>query len=170
MLSAVSELTNKLYQYVGPAEIRAAIDHGRGTAIECAADLATWVRAQNEGHQLIATYVLDDQRTLRVAPRRSEHVACAGGQPVYAAGELEATAEGDVVAVSNQSTGYCPDPSCWLELEAALEAASLVHPGRFTVEITFRRCPECGQRNIVKDNWFECDVCGAALPTAWNFA
>jgi transcription initiation factor TFIIIB Brf1 subunit/transcription initiation factor TFIIB len=33
----------------------------------------------------------------------------------------------------------------------------------------FRRCPACGERNIVKDDWFVCGVCGADLPTVWNF-
>jgi hypothetical protein len=25
------------------------------------------------------------------------------------------------------------------------------------------------QRNVVKDNWFVCGVCGAELPVKWNF-
>ncbi len=32
-----------------------------------------------------------------------------------------------------------------------------------------RRCLACGQRNIVKDDWFVCGVCGKDLPAAWNF-
>ena len=30
-------------------------------------------------------------------------------------------------------------------------------------------CPNCGQRNIVKEGWFVCGVCGADLPATWNF-
>jgi hypothetical protein len=29
-------------------------------------------------------------------------------------------------------------------------------------------CTAC-ERNVVKDRWFECQVCGAELPQAWNF-
>lgn len=43
------------------------------------------------------------------------------------------------------------------------------HPGRFTTEIEFRRCPKCGERNVVKDEWFACEVCGSTLPLDWNF-
>jgi len=43
------------------------------------------------------------------------------------------------------------------------------HPGWFTTEIVFRRCERCDQRNVVKDDWFVCDVCGAGLPERWNF-
>ena len=30
-------------------------------------------------------------------------------------------------------------------------------------------CPRCGERNVVKDGWFVCGVCGADLPAGWNF-
>ena len=36
-------------------------------------------------------------------------------------------------------------------------------------EIIFRRCPACGERNIVKDDSFTCGSCGADLPADWNF-
>ena len=45
----------------------------------------------------------------------------------------------------------------------------VAHPGRFTNEIVSRRCTACGERNIVKDGWFACGVCGAELPERWNF-
>lgn len=56
-----------------------------------------------------------------------------------------------------------------LKLMAALEGIGVPHPGRFTTEAVFRRCPGCGERNIVKDGWFVCGCCGSELPAAWNF-
>lgn len=35
--------------------------------------------------------------------------------------------------------------------------------------VVFRRCPACGQRNIVNHGQFVCGMWGADLPTAWNF-
>ena len=39
----------------------------------------------------------------------------------------------------------------------------------FTTRVVFRLCPACNERNIVKDGWFVCDLCGADLPGNWNF-
>ena len=32
-----------------------------------------------------------------------------------------------------------------------------------------RHCEGCGERNVVRDGWFVCGVCGADLPAEWNF-
>jgi hypothetical protein len=119
------------------------------------------------------TFVVSTDGVLCVANRRSEHVACAGGAEVLAAGELVAVADAHgvrVIEVSNQSTGYCPEPESWPAVERALDAAGIAHPGRFTYEATFRRCTGCGERNLVKEGWFVCAVCGAELPLVWNIA
>ena len=71
--------------------------------------------------------------------------------------------------VSNQSTGYCPEPASWPAVAAALDRAGIGHPGRFTAECVFRRCETCGERNLIKDGWFACEVCGAGLLKKWNF-
>src|SRR5688572_23433490 len=102
------------YTYVGPAEIqRAVADNPAGTVVRSVADLVL-------GEPV--TYVVGVDGLLRIAHRRSEHVACAGGGDVLAAGELTATRAG-VVEVSNQSTGYCPEPESWPAVARALEAA-----------------------------------------------
>lgn len=105
-----------------------------------------------------------------MADRRSEHVACAGGEAVLAAGELTVDERGEVLEANNQSTGYCPEPSCWTALAAALDAAGIPRPPALTRAFCFRRCESCGERNLVKDRWFECALCGAPLPEQWNFA
>jgi hypothetical protein len=71
--------------------------------------------------------------------------------------------------VTNQSTGYCPEPESWPAVATALDRIGVAHPGRFTQEIVFRRCTACGERNVVKDGWYVCGSCGADLPADWNF-
>ncbi|RVX41773.1 S1 RNA binding family protein [Nonomuraea polychroma] len=160
-------------RYVGPDELRVQIwSDGTGYPITSHGDLATWL-ARQDGHerQEPFTFVIDETTTLRLAPRRSEHVVCAGGKPVLSAGEITFTRSGDawrVSEISNQSTGYCPDVSSWADVQTALDDAGLDHPGAFTLPIVFRRCLHCGQLNIVKDDHFNCALCDEPLPTAWN--
>ena len=154
----------RVYRYVGPEEVRRRVaGDPAGTPVRSAGELPL------DEH---LTYVVTVDGLLRVAHRRSEHVACAGGGDVLAAGELLASRDASgirVVDISNQSTGYCPDPDCWAAVADALDAAGIAHPSRFTAPIVFRRCEACGERNLVKDDWFECALCGAELPAAWNF-
>jgi hypothetical protein len=150
------------YRYVGPDDIRAfARGAPAGAAISSRAELAAW-----NGETV--TYVVTTDGVLRVASRHSEHIACAGGGDVLAAGELIVEG-GAVVSATNQSTGFCPEPECWTELAAALDRANIARPAAFEHAIVFRRCPDCGERNIVKDDVFECALCGGELPATWNF-
>jgi len=167
----------RLYRYVGPEAIRQrAAGSPSGLRVGSVAELVAWLRApgQRPGRDgLIAvTFTLDACGRLHIADRCSEHVACAAGGPVLSAGELflRLTEMGvEVVEASNQSTGFCPESESWPALAAALDGLGIAHPGQFTQEVVFRRCPGCGQRNIVKEGWFVCGVCGADLPASWNF-
>lgn len=159
--------------YVGPPELLGAVRPGdEGRLVSTPEDVAAWLATR--GHEERAepfTFVVGLDGALRLAPRRSEHVACAGGAPVLSAGEITFAWDGDawtVSAVSNQSTGYCPDPDSWPAVDEALDRAGLTHPGHFTDAIVFRRCPRCRERNVVKDDHFVCAVCDADLPRAWN--
>ena len=76
---------------------------------------------------------------------------------------------GEVVGVTNQSTGFCPRPQSWPAVARALERVGLKHPGEFTAIYEFRRCDGCGEINVVKDDWFVCDLCEAELNCEWNF-
>ncbi|GAA3760002.1 hypothetical protein [Micromonospora maritima] len=164
----------KRYRYVGPPEILAQQVGLVGIVVAdtpSALDMWLDVRRATELDEP-ATFVVDLRGTLRVAPRQSEHVACAAGQDVLAAGEITFAASNTgyvVQAVSNQSTGYCPDPDCWPAVAAALDRLGIPHPGGFTAALTFRRCTACGQRNIVRDDDFACALCDGALPPHWNF-
>ncbi len=166
-----------LYTYVGPAHIRTrAATLASGRKIESVQDLDGWMRQTgqrpNQEGIIVVTFVVDDQGDLRIADRGSEHIACSGGRPVRSAGEISfaRTNKGwQLEEVSNQSTGFCPEPESWSSVAAALDRLGIQHPGTFTLEVIFRRCSACGERNIVKDGWFVCDVCGADLPMLWNF-
>ena len=141
-----------------PSELRSLLSEGYGPA------------ARKE--LIAATFVIDAEGRLRLADRHSEHVACASGNPVLSAGEMFFASAREIIVVeevSNLSTGYCPEPRSWYAVGEALDWLGVSHPGRFTTEVVFRRCPECGERNVVKDAWFECQVCGGELPDVWNF-
>jgi hypothetical protein len=167
----------RAYRYVGPPEIRdRAVGRPGGTEIRNPNDVLKWAIEGSEEFSsdtlLAATFVIDVRRRLLIADRRSEYVACASGGDVFSAGEIFFAKDGRTVRVaeiSNQSTGYCPEPESWEVVRAVLEQIGLEHPGEFTTECVFRRCVTCGERNIVKDGWFRCDVCGTELPREWNF-
>ena len=103
----------RLYDYVGPEAIRASNPGPPGSAITTRDDVIAWVTSQGEEPPITATFVVGEDGLLRLAPRRSEHVACAGGGRVAAAGEMVVDRSGEIAEVSNQSTGYCPEPTCW---------------------------------------------------------
>jgi hypothetical protein len=164
----------RLYQYVGPKRIADRIGpHPTGTPIQSAQDVLAWVRHSHQelsGGQVTATFVVNEAGGLLVADRRTEHVACAGGGPVRSAGELTFAVGRSVrvVNVSNQSTGYCPEPETWPVVAVALERAGLEAPAGFELVCEFRRCLACGGITLVKGGVFECGVCGAELPITYN--
>ncbi|WP_329204184.1 hypothetical protein OG257_01490 [Streptomyces sp. NBC_00683] len=161
------------YRYVGPAALRALVrPGGEGRCIRSASDFDDWASAlTREELAEPFTFVVDATGVLRVAPRRSEHVVCAGGGTVLGAGEMSVGDESGrwvVAEVSNQSTGYCPDTSSWPAVADALDSAGIGHPPGFTHEVVFRRCLACGQLNIVREEDFVCVFCEEDLPRKWN--
>ena len=174
MLCAPDRMAPRQYQYVGPANIRdfALASSPPGTPIHSVDDLSAWIVSRSSETEpdgsLIATFTVDVSGTLLLAPRRSEHVACAGGGPVLSAGEITFF-DGDVSEITNQSAGFCPEPESWTTVAAGLDAIPVNRPDDFTTRVEFRLCPACNERNIVKDGWFVCDLCGADLPETWNF-
>ena len=166
----------KTYNYVGAESIhRSVINYPIGTQIKSQLNLQNWLETtqQKPNHFgcIEATFIIDLTGYLRLAHRHSEHVACSGGQPVLSAGEIFLNTRNDtfeVIEISNQSTGFCPEPKSWSYVADALNKIPLVHPNKFTIEFQFRRCPDCQQLNIIKENLFVCDVCRAELPLIWN--
>ncbi|MEW1795394.1 MULTISPECIES: hypothetical protein [Streptomyces] len=161
------------YRYVGPVELKAAVRPGSGGCrISSAADFGGWIAGRSAAELAEPfTFVVGTDGVLRLAPRRSEHVACAGGDMVLSAGEISFTRDADrwaVSEVSNQSTGYCPDVISWSAVARALDEAELGRPFGFTHEVVFRRCPNCQEHNIVREDDFVCVFCDGDLPATWN--
>ena len=165
-----------VYRYIGPKPIA---DRARtsppGTVVASAGEVLRWAARSDPANarsgRVTATFVVDAEGSLRLADRHSEHVACAGGWPVLAAGEIVFGIRGNAVTVeevSNQSTGYCPEPESWPAVASALEAIGLASPEGYTLALAFRRCPGCGQVNVVKESVFACAICGSDLPNFWN--
>lgn len=157
------------YRYVGPPEIRDAALATEKAIVHSRHSPDAWL--ERHGIPCTFTYVVDIDGMLRLASRHSEHVACAQGNDVLAAGEITLTIDHGVptvTAVSNQSTGYCPDVASWQVVAQALERLAIAHPSAFTAAIEFRRCPDCQQLNIVRDGFFVCAMCDADLPSDWN--
>lgn len=158
---------------MGPTDLKAAIQPGsEGHPIRTRADFESWVTERSAAELTEPfTFVVDTDGLLRLAPRRSEHVACAGGRQVLSAGEIGFSREDGrwvVGEVSNHSTGYCLDTSSWPAVAQALDRAGLGCPSGFTNEVVFRRCPTCQERNIVREDDFVCVFCGNDLPVLWN--
>lgn len=164
-------MSYRLYSYVDPQSIlESSRAHPPGSPITDQDDLLNWLKSaaaeSNRDGSVTATYVVAADGELLLASRRSEHVACASQGKVLAAGEIVFSPEGNVVEVSNQSTGYCPEPESWPAVAEALEPLSVHRPTGFTLSVTFRLCPTCGERNTVKDSWYVCEMCGSELPRA----
>ncbi|WP_221326753.1 TFIIB-type zinc ribbon-containing protein [Actinoplanes sp. L3-i22] len=162
------------YRYVGPAELQDQLPSTEAATAGSHAVLDRWLagRTRDELDEPF-TFVVALDGSLRLAPRRSEHVALAAGRDLLAAGEMMFAGTAGarhVLEVTNQSTGYCPDPDCWAAVAAALDRLGLKHPRGFTTKLVFRQCPYCGERNIVRDSDFTCALCNGGLPTCWNFA
>lgn len=165
------------YSYLGPSELLRLADAATERACPRSPDdvlgwTATCGRTRRADGAVTATFVVDTKGQLWIADRRTEHVACAAGQHVLSAGEITFAVRSrhiEVIEVTNQSTGYCPEPESWPVVAQALDRIGIPHPDEFTSALVFRRCAACGSKNIVKDGCFECGVCGAELSRDWNF-
>ena len=164
------------YRYVGPSEIAGRVTETCGGSIvdtvEELMNSLRWMDDYDSGGSLTVTFVIGLDRRLRLANRRSEHVMCASGHAVLGAGEMTFLCDDKAVLVervTNQSTGYCPEPESWQSVADALDAIPVDRPDFFDPAIVFRKCPSCYQINVVKDGWYTCEVCQSALPEIWNF-
>jgi len=161
------------YPYVGPAAIRRAVEGApAGACIRSQADLEAWLQQNPAALDEGATFTVSLDGLLYLAPRRSEHVACAAGAPVLSAGEMRFAwrkpQPAVVTEVTNQSTGYCPEPSSFEDVARALRTAGLSAPPTWSWACVFRRCPGCEQLNLVKNDDFTCEACWGALPRERN--
>jgi len=164
------------YFYVGSEEIAKRVDKRyEGNKIAQISDIQKWIENDNQtivNENLIATFIINEQKELVISDRHSEHVMCAGGRSVLAAGEITFSFEKEdvfVSEISNQSTGYCPKPASWEIVEFVLNTLVIEHPEYFTAAFEFRYCEHCETTNLIKEEIYECAVCGADLAVEWNF-
>ncbi|MCL2716080.1 MAG: hypothetical protein FWD68_16305 [Alphaproteobacteria bacterium] len=165
------------YRYAGPPSIRHTTNRDRQRfRVAGDSDLRNLLENLAGDPHLrgvfTITYVIDRQAELWIADRRSEHFDCAAGGRVLAAGEIGFDVLSTPIAIAeitNQSTGYCPEPGCWRNVAAVLDRLRIPHPPCFTSAFEFRRCDACGATNLIKEELFECALCGAALSRSWNF-
>jgi hypothetical protein len=173
----LSAISSRRYHYIGPKELLSLVSKtGARFCISKAGDAREWIAATHPREKrdslIPATFIIDPDETLWIADRHSEHVVCAAGKDVLAAGEIFFQLNGSVVHVAeitNQSTGYCPEPDCWPVVAAVLDRLKIPRPDFFSVAFVFRRCEACGATNLVKEEIFECVVCNAPLSRIWNF-
>jgi hypothetical protein len=166
----------KLYRYVGPEAVAERVrGHSSGRPVRSVEDVINWVVAEqdveNESDGVVAAFVVDADGQLRIIDRRHDHAECTGAGPVLFAGEMKFIIHNEsvlVVDVTNQATGYCPEPESWPVVHAALLAAGLQPPRGLRLACVFRRCPKCNSLNLVKDRNFVCDACAARLPLIYN--
>ncbi len=166
----------KTYKYVGPRDLLVLVETmDKGAEISSQEDILKWVKhseqVSNYDNSVIATYTVNIDKKLFIADRHSEHVLCAGGENVLSAGEITFHVDKDIVEVlevTNQSTGYCPEPESWPYVKEAIENIGLESPERFSTEFIFRKCNRCKLLNIVKDYYFVCVGCGDNLDNTWN--
>jgi hypothetical protein len=164
------------YHYVGPHDLRQLLGQPNDRMpIRQPDDVRVWMRAAHQkltaAQPITATFIIDTGGQLWIADRHSEHVACAAGQAVMAAGEITFAIDKGrigVAEITNQSTGYCPEPESWAAVARALAAIGIAHPPGFTHLFLFRRCQRCGTINIIKEDVFECAVCETPLSREWN--
>jgi hypothetical protein len=135
----------RVYPYVaGQATLHAAARQPRGVVIGSRADITAWLATNPDGFVEGATFVIDIAGQLRLAPRRSEHVRCADGAPVLAAGEIRfaSGARGlTAVEITNQSTGYCPEADSWPAVARALASLGVDAPSHYTHAVCLPALP-----------------------------
>jgi hypothetical protein len=157
----------RLYHYVGQRDLLELKD---APIARCEPDdpasLQAWLHHERISLPATLTFVVTSAGRLRVASRHAEHVVCARGAPVLVAGEIEIDLRRDiliVLGVTNQSTGYCPEPECFSAVRAALIecglAAPLSSPTRSPSGAAHRAPPAPSPRT----------PCSSAIPAAPSF-
>ena len=165
------------YRYVGSSDLLENLPTNSGRVLLTATDvIIKWIKETNQPYEydnvVVATFIVDTDKQMWINDRRSEHVRCAHGGNVLSAGEITFEVDKDnveVIEITNQSTGYCPEPESWWAVKEALQETDILFPANFTTKFIFRMCEKCGTKNIIKDDWYECGVCQEVLSSYWNF-
>ena len=167
----------KEYRYIGSQDIIDNLpEKSARVCVTSAKDVLKWIKISKQSPEYdscyVATFIISTDGNLWINDRHSEHVLCANGENVLSAGEITFEVDKDeleIIAISNQSTGYCPEPASWNSVAIALKDTKIPYPDDFTAKYTFRKCDKCGQKNIIKDEWYFCAVCDEPISKTWNF-
>ncbi len=163
----------RLFPYVGPPHFIEKAFSSERFRIESSSDLSLWLKkkaaALERDGTFVSTYVITEDNEFWVADRRSEHVGCARGKRVKAAGEIFQERTGAIERITNQSTGYCPSVECWSSVQAMLSLLNIpLTLVGFDPAFEFRRCTSCGEVQLVKDEFYFCLKCSEQLSAEWN--
>ena len=121
-----------------------------GTRIDSVDQLAQWLAIAHRRNARPINAGLQHSRSTWTAPSRlhrgdPNHVACAAGGPVLSAGEITFDDDMTVAEITNQSTGFCPEPESWPAVSDALDRArdqtsrTIHHRGDFPAVSEMRR-------------------------------
>lgn len=167
------------YNYIGPKSILKRVQAVyKGSVIKTTDDIVDWLKANNEKIKIeditICTFVIDLDNQLLIVNRHSEHVQCAFGKDVLSAGEIGFIIEKEnrirIDSITNQSTGYCPAASSWIEVKKALQKIEgLSIPNGFEPTFVFSYCLTCQTRQIVKEAFYYCPLCEGELLSEAEF-
>jgi hypothetical protein len=115
------------YRYLGSSDLLSVAEWPQRQRVLSAADVRQWITVTGQtlspDRMVTATFVVTEDGFLWIADRHSEHVHCARGQVVQSAGEMMFQLmpnKVEVVAVTNQSTGYCPELESYRPVVSAL--------------------------------------------------
>ena len=165
----------KLYKYVGSPDFIPKGEFPKRTHLESVDIVGSWMidhRDELDIEECIAaTYVIDSGGLFWIADRSSEHVACARVGEVLSAGEVFFSGINEVPyidRITNQSTGYCPEPLSWHAVTESLSSVGIIFPSEFDPAFEFRHCEKCDTLNIVKDEYYTCMSCYEDLPEIYN--
>lgn len=112
---------HRQYHYVGLPSVKSLFQQSsHRKCVRHAEDVVHWINEvsepASEDGTFTVTFIVDTEQQLWINERRSEHFVCAAGHDVLSAGEMTFAIEKkqvEVVEVTNQSTGYCPEPESW---------------------------------------------------------
>jgi hypothetical protein len=147
----VMPAAGRLYPYVGRAELREPGREPSCIAIALQAMLAAWL--DGRGRDELAepfTFTASANGDLLLAPRRSEHVHCAGGRSSWPSAKSLSAKTGrrggpspsPIIPPATHSTGDCPAPESRPAAAAALDRAGIARPPGYYPVVVFRRCPD----------------------------
>lgn len=165
----------KTYKYIGSPDFIPKGEFPQRLLVQGVEKLSCWmIEHRNEldiEECIAATYVIDTDNQFWIADRSSEHVACAREGKVFAAGEVFFSGIDGVPyidRITNQSTGYCPEPSSWKAVAQSLSKLVIDYPSEFDPAFEFRNCEKCDTLNVIKDEYYSCMSCYEDLSEVYN--